>query len=72
MKVNEMIKLLSDFNPMADVKINIDGIENDITLYGWCSSDSSNIVSTKDQKLSTSSLSFFAYKSLDNTASYEQ
>ena len=35
MKVNELIKILSDFNPKADVKINIEGIEKDLELYGW-------------------------------------
>lgn len=69
MKVNELIKILSDFNPNADVKININGIEDDITIYGWdyIDSDNSNINNIKEQKLKTNSLSFCIDNAKDNT-----
>lgn len=35
MKNNEMIKLLSDFAPDAEVVYNDNGIEKPIVLYGW-------------------------------------
>ncbi len=56
MKVNELIKILSDFNPNANVKININDVEDDITLYGWSFADSNT--SPKEQKLKTSCVSF--------------
>lgn len=41
MKVKDLIKILSDFNPNAEVKIIYSSIGHDITDYGWESSDTS-------------------------------
>lgn len=43
MKVKNLIKILSGFNPNADVKIIYSSIEHDITDYGWESSDTSTV-----------------------------
>ncbi len=40
MKVNTLIKILSDFNPLADVSLIHDGEEKDInTSVSWSTSD---------------------------------
>ena len=61
MKVSELIKLLSDFSPNADVEIiTFGGASFAIVDYGWDSDDASE--GTRDtsiEKLETKSVSLF-------------
>lgn len=63
MKVKDLIKILSDFNPNAEVNIIYSSIEHDITDYGWESSDTSVVErDITHEKITAKAVSLFTYE----------
>jgi len=60
MKVKDLIEILSNFNPNAEVKIIYNSIWHDITDYGWGSSDTSTAErDITHEKITTNTVSLF-------------
>lgn len=70
MKVKDLIKILSDFNPNTIVLINKDGIEKEVSDYAWKNGNGEDSLENKRdidyEKLNSATVSLYMRKENEN------